>query len=96
MNTDVNVPVITVDEIEVIKNGFDRTEGTTDSYTGTLRYVVVTPEVFLPEFVEVIDLCCGGCNHDAVVEGVLNCSNRLKRRHQQGVQQWSTTFVCLS
>ncbi|KRY39613.1 Crossover junction endonuclease EME1 [Trichinella spiralis] len=58
MNTDVNAPVITVDEIEVIKNDFDRTEGTTDSYTGTLRYVVVTPEVFLSEFIEVIDLCC--------------------------------------
>ncbi|KRZ86386.1 hypothetical protein T08_1268 [Trichinella sp. T8] len=71
MNTDVNASVITVDEIEVIKNDFDRTEGTTDSFTGTLRAA-------------------------AVVEGVLNCSNRLKRRHQQDVQQWSTTFVCLS
>ncbi|KRZ58354.1 hypothetical protein T02_485 [Trichinella nativa] len=58
MNTDVNAPVIIVDEIEVIKNDFDRTEGTTDSYTGTLRYVVVTPVVFLSEFIEVIDLCC--------------------------------------
>ncbi|KRX63421.1 hypothetical protein T09_11470 [Trichinella sp. T9] len=37
MNTDVNASVITVDEIEVIKNDFDRTEGTIDSYTGTLR-----------------------------------------------------------
>ncbi|KRX72904.1 hypothetical protein T06_13709 [Trichinella sp. T6] len=58
MNTDVNAPVIIVDEIEVIKNDFDRTEGTTDSFTGTLRYVVVTPEVFLSIFIKVIDLCC--------------------------------------
>ncbi|KRY49385.1 hypothetical protein T03_5817 [Trichinella britovi] len=37
MNTDVNAPVIIVDEIEVIKNDFDRTEGTTDSFTVKLR-----------------------------------------------------------
>ncbi|KRX39936.1 hypothetical protein T05_10655 [Trichinella murrelli] len=71
MNTDVNASVITVDEIEVIKNDFDRTEGTIDSFTGTLRYVVVIPEQ------QVEEAPSTGCS--AVVDNI--CLPIMKAKH---------------
>ncbi|KRY07102.1 Crossover junction endonuclease EME1 [Trichinella patagoniensis] len=76
MNTDVNAPVIIVDEIEVIKNDFDRAEGTTDSFTEVIDLCCESEEYVENVDLEIcnMDIDCGYIYETPQYEEVGACS----------------------